>query len=259
VAVLACAGHATVASAHVGTVTVSCQGVTFSYSGFTATQTTALETVLVDPATAAQTVTTRSFTFSGASATDTIPLSLSGMHTLLAYTTWDGTGASGQQTLTCGSAFPAPPCPAGTKANFRFHYAANGKAGSWSKTVSVSCPGTVQIGPQAMGDLKLAPGTTLQVGYSLTLPGNKLGLFLTVGNPQVVFITHCTDKKVTPAAPTFTVTMPTQPFAINDAAWYPSGDQKSPLVYQGSIAVPDLCAGGQVHLDKGGTFIATVT
>lgn len=39
---------------------------------------------------------------------------------------------------------------------------------------------------------------------------------------------------------------------------YPSGDQSSLLAYQGSIAVPDLCGGGQLRLDQGGTFTASV-
>jgi hypothetical protein len=40
-------------------------------------------------------------------------------------------------------------------------------------------------------------------------------------------------------------------------AWYPSGDQKVASVFQGSLS-PDLCAGGQISLAKGGTFTATV-
>jgi hypothetical protein len=53
--------------------------------------------------------------------------------------------------------------------------------------------------------------------------------------------------------------MPTTTFTISDSAWHPSGDQHSPLVYQGSVSVPDVCAGGQVRLDKGGTFTASIT
>jgi hypothetical protein len=29
-------------------------------------------------------------------------------------------------------------------------------------------------------------------------------------------------------------------------------------VYQGSVVVPDLCGGGQLRLDQGGTFTASV-
>jgi hypothetical protein len=46
---------------------------------------------------------------------------------------------------------------------------------------------------------------------------------------------------------------------VTSDQWYPSGDQSSPLVYQGSIAVPDLCFGGQLRLNQGGTFTATVS
>jgi hypothetical protein len=40
--------------------------------------------------------------------------------------------------------------------------------------------------------------------------------------------------------------------------WLPSPVQSSPLVYQGSATVPDLCRGGQLRLDRGATFSATI-
>jgi hypothetical protein len=151
------------------------------------------------------------------------------------------------------------PCPPGTKANFRWHYSANGSAGSWSGTKSAVCPASLTMGPQAMeGDLKVSPGTTLKVGYDFTVPGNHASFSLTVGNPQVVFAVACVSGAA-PSASTFTVGMPTQTYAVTSDQWYPSGDQSSPLVYQGSIAVPDLCGGGQLRLNQGGTFTATVS
>ena len=47
--------------------------------------------------------------------------------------------------------------------------------------------------------------------------------------------------------------------SVTSDQWYPSGDQHSPLVYQGSVTVPDLCGGGQLRLDQGGTFTASVS
>src|SRR5947199_10075440 len=44
----------------------------------------------------------------------------------------------------------------------------------------------------------------------------------------------------------------------NSSAWYPSGDQHDPSVYQGSTAMPDLCGGSQMTLKDGGTFSADV-
>ena len=150
------------------------------------------------------------------------------------------------------------PCPTGTSANFRWHYSANGSAGSWSGTQSALCPAPLDMGPQAMeGDLKVSPGTTLTVGYDFTVPGNHASLSLTVSNPRVVFAVACASG-ATPSAGTFTVAMPTQIYAVTSGQWYPSGDQSSPLVYQGSTAVPDLCGGGQLRLNQGGTFTATI-
>jgi hypothetical protein len=153
-----------------------------------------------------------------------------------------------------------PPCPAGTKPHFRWHYSANGSAGSWSATTTQACPGSFSMGPQAMeGNLQVAPGATLQAGYDFTIPGNNNSVTLTVSNAQVSFAVSCVSGAA-PSASTFTVTMPMQSYtSTNGGDWYPSGDQSSPLVYQGSVAVPNLCGGGQLDLAHGGTFTATLS
>lgn len=112
------------------------------------------------------------------------------------------------------------------------------------------------MGPQAMeGDLRVAPGATLIVGYDFTLPGNKTNLTLTVTGPHVVFAVHCVSA-ATPAAPTFTAALPTQSYSV--IAGKASGNPHNALAYQGSITVPDLCGGGNLRLDQGGTFTATL-
>ena len=152
---------------------------------------------------------------------------------------------------------PAP-CPPGTKANFRWHYTANGSAGGWSGTATQACPGNFSMGPQAMdGNLQVTPGATLQAGYDFTLPGNTSSLTMTVSAAQVTFAVRCVSG-ATPSASTLTVTMPDRTYQITNDQWYPSGDQSSPLVYQGSVTVPDLCGGGNISLAKGGTFTATL-
>jgi hypothetical protein len=157
------------------------------------------------------------------------------------------------------SSAPAPSCPPGTKANFRWHYTANGNAGGWSGTATEACPGSVSMGPQAMdGTLQVAPGATLKVGYDFTLPGNHNTLTMTVSAAQVTFAVSCVSGATTPSQPTLMVTMPAQSYSITNDQWYPSGDQSSMAVYQGSIPVPDLCGGGMISLARGGTFTATL-
>jgi hypothetical protein len=152
----------------------------------------------------------------------------------------------------------AVPCPAGTKANFRWHYTANGSAGGWSGTATHACPGSFTMGPQAMGNLQVTPGTTLQAGYDFTLPGNSHSLTMTVSAARVTFAVGCAPGAV-PSAPTLTVPLQAQTYQITGSQWYPSGNQSSPLVYQGSVAVPALCGpGGKISLAKGGTFTATL-
>ena len=148
-------------------------------------------------------------------------------------------------------------CPQGTKASFRWHYSAGG-SGGWSGTQSAACPGSLAMGPQAMeGDLKVSPGTRLEVGYDFTAPGNQASFSLTVSTPRVIFAVACLSG-ATPSARTFTVPMPARTYRVTSDLWYPSGDQSSLLTYEGSIAVPDLCGGGQLRLDQGGTFTASV-
>jgi streptogramin lyase len=151
-----------------------------------------------------------------------------------------------------------PACPPSTKANFRWHYREDSSAGGWSGTKTETCPGPVTMGPQAMeGNLTVSPGNTLQAGYDFTLPGNKAALTLTVSNAQAVFAVSCVSGAA-PSEPSFTVVMPAQSYGVTNSQWYPSGDQSSPLVYQGSATIPDLCAGGQLSLRQGGTFAATL-
>ena len=156
------------------------------------------------------------------------------------------------------------PCPAGTRPNFRWHYSgqlSNGtfSSGSWSGTTTETCPGAFSMGPQAMeGDLHLNPGATLKAGYDFTLPGNHNTLTLNVDNPSVVFTVHCASG-ANPSSSRLTVPMPTQSYLVTNDQWIPSGDQSSPLVYQGQITVPDLCGGGALRLDQGGTFTASLS
>jgi alpha-tubulin suppressor-like RCC1 family protein len=190
------------------------------------------------------------------------------------------TGVSGASGIAAGTQFsvatvpaatpaptptatPAPTptatlsCPTGKKLNFRWHYSANGSSGSWSGTKSVTCPGSISEGPQAMeGDLKVTPGTALLAGYDFTAPGNGTPFTGTVVNPQIVFTLACVSG-ATPSQSTLIISMATTTYTVTGSAWVPSGDQHSPLVYQGSVTVPDVCNGGQVRLNQGGTFSAT--
>jgi hypothetical protein len=78
-----------------------------------------------------------------------------------------------------------------------------------------------------------------------------------VTNAQVVFRAACVSG-ATPSASTFTAPIPNQTYSVTNDGWYRPGDQSSPLVYEDSTSVPDLCSGGQVRLNNGGTFTATV-
>jgi hypothetical protein len=79
-----------------------------------------------------------------------------------------------------------------------------------------------------------------------------------VGQPQVVFAVRCASG-APPSQGTLKVSMSDQGYSVTNAQWYPSGDQSSSATYEGSVVVPDLCNGGQLRLDQGGTFTANVS
>jgi hypothetical protein len=160
--------------------------------------------------------------------------------------------------VTIATSGPPPGC--GTPVNVRWHYSSGGSAGGWSGTGQCPSNGQISMGPQAMeGDLKVPPGQTINVGYDFTMPGNKSAQTVTFGDAQVVFSNVKCASGATPSASSFTVTMPNQTYTVTNSAWYPSGVQSSPLVYQGSIAAPALCGAGSLRLQQGGTFSAMVS
>jgi hypothetical protein len=117
----------------------------------------------------------------------------------------------------------------------------------------------ISMGPQAMeGDLKVSPGDILMAGYDFTIPGSHPAITVQLVNPAVVFQAQCVSGG---DAGTIVVPLASGPIPVpqNSSAWYPSGDQHSPLVYQGSAVVPDLCGGERITLRKGGTFSAVLT
>jgi hypothetical protein len=102
------------------------------------------------------------------------------------------------------------------------------------------------------GSLKVNPGSSLKVGYDLSVPGNSSKVAFSVNSPSIVFTVACVSGR--PSSSTFTATLPSQTYAFSDSGWYPSGSQSGSENYQGSVSVPNLCHGGQLLLSAGGTF-----
>jgi hypothetical protein len=102
------------------------------------------------------------------------------------------------------------------------------------------------------GSLKVNPGSTIKVGYDLTVPGNNSKIAFTVNSPSIVFSVRCVYGS--PSSGSFTATLPSQTYTFSDSGWYPSGNQSGSENYQGSATVPNLCHGGQLLLSAGGTY-----
>jgi hypothetical protein len=98
----------------------------------------------------------------------------------------------------------------------------------------------------------------LRAGYDFTLPGNNKSLTMTVSAARVSFTVICVSNAV-PSVSTLTVPLRARTYQITGSQWYPSGDQSSSLVYQGSVSVPALCGpAGAISLATGGTFTAVL-
>ena len=127
-------------------------------------------------------------------------------------------------------------------------------------TCDPSRPGAVVLGPHFMeGDLKLAPGATLDVGFDARIPGSHGATRLGFSNALASFAFTCVGKAKggTIGVP---MSMPTQEYDVQgeDSKWYPSADRSSPLVFQGSYRVGQECGGATLRLGKG-VFTAAVS
>src|SRR5262249_33518700 len=118
----------------------------------------------------------------------------------------------------------------------------------------------ITMGPQAMeGDLRVSAGDTLQVGYDFTMPGSHAATTVSFVQTEITFLYTCIG---TAGSGMLTVPIANQSYRdpANNSAWYPSGDQHSPAVFQGSFVIPStLCGSGLVRLNQGGTFNSGIT
>ncbi|MBV8205900.1 MAG: hypothetical protein JO041_03835, partial [Acidobacteria bacterium] len=117
---------------------------------------------------------------------------------------------------------------------------------------------SLTMGPQAMeGDLRLAPGAALIAGYDFTMPGQHPAATVSFVGPEVVFGWTCVSG---PGSGSLIVPMVRQAYQDIQGgnSWLPSSDQHSATVYQGSTTVPNVCGGGQVRFQNGGTFVTGV-
>ena len=127
--------------------------------------------------------------------------------------------------------------------------------GAWSKIGYVDCAtGIVVIGPEAMeGNLYVDPGRTLLVGYTFSLPWNHAYHRVTVSSAQVVFTPRCGQS---PSSTYLPAPILLKIYNVNTSLWTPDYNQFLPVTFQGSVVVPNLCNGGSVRFDQGGTFSA---
>jgi hypothetical protein len=118
------------------------------------------------------------------------------------------------------------------------------------------CPafqGSITTSGSMEGNLPINPGDTISAGYDFTLPGTHPADTISATSGSVLLTVNCPDSSTQPLS----IALPSQSYDVpaNNSQWFPSGDQKSSLVYQGSVTAPtNLCGGQQGHAPKGATF-----
>ncbi len=119
------------------------------------------------------------------------------------------------------------------------------------------CPsfvGSATISGSMEGNLAINPGDTVKAGYNFTIPGSHPANIITAISGNVTLPVSCPNG----STQTLTIDLPRQSYNVaqNDNRWFPSGNQSSSLVYQGSVTAPTtLCGGVQGHAPKGATFV----
>jgi subtilisin family serine protease len=111
---------------------------------------------------------------------------------------------------------------------------------------------------QAMGDLQVSPGATLEAGYAFQTSGGHPAARVVFSRAVVSFSAGCASG---PGGGVITVHLGWDSYVepANDGGqWWPTADQFSLAGYQGSAVVPDLCGGGLVSLHNGASFTASL-
>jgi hypothetical protein len=122
--------------------------------------------------------------------------------------------------------------------------------------VAGSASATAITAPGGGESFVIHPGDSFRVGYDFTIPGNSQSVTVVWANPKAVVNFTCPDG----SSGSFTIPMPDYLVTVSNSQWYPSGDQHSSLVYQGSVAAPDGCGNGAVmRQNKIAVFSADVT
>jgi hypothetical protein len=116
----------------------------------------------------------------------------------------------------------------------------------------------VVAGPPDGGDIRVAPGATVKIGYDLKIPGRHPAATVSFLSGKAVFLYTCTSGRnagvITADLTDGNVNVP-----ANSSAWFPSDNRNAASVQQATLTVPDVCpAGSQVRL-RGGVLTVGVT
>jgi hypothetical protein len=133
-------------------------------------------------------------------------------------------------------------------------------AASATAATGLTCPGgSDNLCIPAQGANEAVTGTAgsvVRAGYDFTVPGPDTTTVI-VSNAFEQLTISCANGK-TPTVSSIMVPMPTvtytAPFQQSNG-WVPSGDQSSPLTYEGSFTLGDYCSGGTIDVGQPGQML----
>ena len=112
---------------------------------------------------------------------------------------------------------------------------------------------TVTISGSMEGALQIKPGQTVSAGYDFTIPGNNSADAVSFTNGSVTISGPCKGGSDNGQQQTLTISLPDYQQTASDGQWYPSGDQSSSAVWQGSTT-SSFCPGGFLDASQGADF-----
>jgi hypothetical protein len=107
-------------------------------------------------------------------------------------------------------------------------------------------PGNGSVVISMTRPIRINAGDTVMAGYTLSMPDGHPTAEVTLAGGNVQADVTCPDG----SSYTLTIPLPNQTYSIpaDDDSWFPSPNQKSPLVYQGSTTASSVCSGGVARI-----------
>jgi hypothetical protein len=127
----------------------------------------------------------------------------------------------------------------------------------WVGYGPTACPSgyNLCIPPQGANEAVTAmPGNLVYAGYDLEVSGSSQPSTVTVSNAYEELTVTCANHAI-PTQGFIIVHMPNATYSGPFNNWTPTGNQSTPLAFEGSVTMPDVCGGTQMDIGQPGSMM----